>query len=113
MEGCAKAFSANTLFVVPKKKKEDFHKIIGQYGVVPVAHKRNGRRILPLQRKNDVASQEKEHEGGLKTFGDGQVRLLSVIQCRGIFPWQISRQERYEERIVSKPDGSSKSDTPF
>ena len=56
---------------------------------------------------------KKEHEGGLKTFGDDQVRLLSVIQCRGIFPWQISRQERYEERIVSEPDGSSKSDTPF
>ena len=120
IEGCAKAFSANTLFVGSgscwtewEKKKEDFHKIIGQYGVVPVAHKRNGRRILPLQRKNDVASQEKEHEGGLKTFGDDQVRLLSVIQCRGIFPWQISRQERYEEHIVSEPDGSSKSDTPF
>ena len=70
MEGCAKAFSANTLFVGSgscwtewEKKKEDFHKIIGQYGVVPVAHRRNGRRILPLQRKNDVASQEKEHEG--------------------------------------------------
>ncbi|MBQ2858351.1 MAG: hypothetical protein IJE78_14755 [Bacteroidaceae bacterium] len=49
----------------------------------------------------------------MKTFGDGQVRLLSVIQCRGIFPWQTSRQERYEERIVSEQDGSSKSDTPF
>jgi hypothetical protein len=36
-----------------------------------------------------------------------------VIQCRGTFPWQISRQERYEERIVSEQDGSSKSDTPF
>ena len=60
-----------------------------------------------------MASQEKEHEGGLKTFGDDQVRLLSVIQCRGIFPWQISRQERYEELIVSEPDGSSKSDTPL
>ena len=120
MEGCAKAFSANTLFVGSgscrmewEKKKEDFHKIIGQYGVLPVAHRRNGRRILPLQRKNDVASQEKEHEGGLKTCCDGQVRLLSVIQCRGTFPWQISRQERFEERIVSEQDGSSKSDTPF
>ena len=85
MEGCAKAFSANTLFVGSgscgtewEKKKEDFHKIIGQYGVLPVAHRRYGRRILPLQRKNDVASQEKEHEGGLKTFGDGQVRF---------YPW--------------------------
>lgn len=93
MEGCAKAFSANTLFVGSgsyrtkwEKKKEDFHKIIGQYGVVPVAHRRNGRRILPLQRKNDVASQEKEHEGGLRTCGDGWVRLLSVIQCCGTFP---------------------------
>ncbi|MBP3573576.1 MAG: hypothetical protein J6J71_03090 [Prevotella sp.] len=45
----------------------------------------------------------------MKTCGDGQVRLLSVIQCRGTFPWQISRQERYEERIVSEPDGRSKS----
>lgn len=85
MEGCAKAFSANTLFVVRKKKKEDFHKIIGQYGVVPVAHRRNGRRILPLQRKNDVASQEKEHEGVLKTCSDGCVRTLSVIQSSGSF----------------------------
>ena len=60
-----------------------------------------------------MASQEKEHEEGLKACGDGQVRLFSVIQCRGTFPWQISRQERYEERIVSEQDGSSKSDTPF
>ena len=60
-----------------------------------------------------MASQEKEHEGGLKTCCDGQVRLPSVIQCRGTFPWQISRQERYEERIVSEQDESSKSDTPF
>ncbi|MEQ3107444.1 hypothetical protein AAA075_11590 [Bacteroides intestinalis] len=49
----------------------------------------------------------------MKTCCDGQVRLLSVIQCRGTFPWQISRQERFEERIVSEQDGSSKSDTPF
>ena len=81
MEGCAKAFSANTLFVVRKKKKEDFHKIIGQYGVVPVAHRRNGRRILPLQRKNDVASQERV----LKTCSDGCVRTLSVVQSSGSF----------------------------
>ena len=60
-----------------------------------------------------MASQEKEHEGGLKTCGDGQVRLLSVIQCRGIFPWRISRQERNEECIVSEQGGSNRSDTPF
>ncbi|WP_287656812.1 hypothetical protein [Bacteroides sp.] len=49
----------------------------------------------------------------LKTCGDGQVRLRSVIQCCGTFPWQISRQKRYEERIVHNQDGSSKIDTPI
>ena len=49
----------------------------------------------------------------LKTCGDGQVRLRSVIQCCGTFLWQISRQKRYEERIVHNQDGSSKIDTPI
>ena len=59
-----------------------------------------------LRKKNNMKED-------LKTCGDGQVRLRSVIQCCGTFPWQISRQKRYEERIVHNQDGSSKSDTPF
>lgn len=109
MEGCAKAFSVNTLFVGSgscwtewEKKKEDFHKIIGQYGVVPVAHRRNGRRILPLQRKNDVASQEKKHEGGFENlwWRSGKVVI------RDTMPWHIpmaDKPSRTLRRMASCP----------